>query len=435
MRKALVVLALAALAGLAAVSAWPKGNPRPLTLWVGKPKSVLALQWKGDTAYLVRADARTLRPLRGQRLPIAGHWLGPSFSPDGKLLALGGDGDAAVWLVDTRRLRLVGSVAAEGYGNVVETAWISGRLVAVVDRCCREEGPSEGLTVTVIDPGRRKALMGHPLDGSIQAAERTGSKLVLLVGPRAEVGPARIVSADAEGGIAVASLDRIAAGSEFRAGEPITRSATPGLALDAEGNRAFVVGAGAPVAEVDLTNLSVRYHELASPVSLLGRVHDWLEPSAEAKSLPNGPERHAQWLGNGFLAVWGVDNEAALDQNGNPQMRQTSAGVKVIDTRDWSVRTLDAQASALTPADRTLLAFGSLWNSASQKAAGVGVTAYGQDGSKRFHRFGAASLYTIHVVGSRAFAPDREGSYTAFDPRTGRVLRRFSGSMPEPLLR
>jgi hypothetical protein len=434
MRKAVLVLALVALAGLGAVAAWPKDVPRPLGLWVEKPKTVLALEWSGDTVSLVRADAKTLRPARGRSLPLARHAYGPSLSPDGKLLALGGEtGD--VWLVDTRRLRVAGSVQAEGFGHVVETAWLGGRLVAIVDRCCSEEGVTEGLTVSVLDPVRKRGVMGHTLNGSIQAAERTDSKLVLLIGPRADLGTARLVVADAEGEMATVSLEPIAAGVEIRTGHTVSRSARPGLTLDRERNRAFVVGAGAPVAEVDLTTLSVQYHELGTPVSLLGRLRDWLEPEAVAKVMPNGPERHARWLGNGYLAVWGLDNTTTLDQRGNGQMRQSAAGVKLIDTHDWSVRTLDRQASGLAVADRTLLAFGWLWDSSAQEAGGVGLTAYGEDGSPQFHRFGAVPLYAVHVVGSRAFVPLSESAYAVLDPQTGRVLRRIAGRMPEPILR
>lgn len=434
MRKALLLLMLTALAGLGAVAAWPKDVPRPLGLWVEKPKTVLALEWSGESVSLVRADAKTLRPARGRSLPLARHAYGPSLSPDGKLVALGGEsGD--VWLVDTRRLRVAGSVQAEGFGHVVETAWLGGRLVAIVDRCCSEEGATEGLTVSVLDPVRKRGVMGHTLNGSIQAAERTDSKLVLLIGPRADLGTARLVVVDAEGGMATVSLGRIAAGVEIRTGHTVSRSARPGLALDRERNRAFVVGAGAPVAEVDLTTLSVQYHELGTPVSLLGRLRDWLEPEAVAKVMPNGPERHARWLGNGYLAVWGLDNTTTLDQRGNGQMRQSAAGVKLIDTHDWSVRTLDRQASGLAVAHRTLLAFGWLWDSSVQEAGGVGLTAYGEDGSPQFHRFGAVPLYAVHVVGSRAFVPVSESAYAVLDPQTGRVLRRISGRMPEPILR
>jgi hypothetical protein len=43
---------------------------------------------------------------------------------------------------------------------------------------------------------------------------------------------------------------------------PVDRSADPALAIDPEGERAFVVGAGSLVAELDLDTLEVRYHEL-----------------------------------------------------------------------------------------------------------------------------------------------------------------------------
>jgi hypothetical protein len=433
MRKALVLLPLVALAGLATVAAWPKDEPRSLRLWVEKPKTVLALQWKRDVPYLVRADARTMRPRRGESLPLSGHWLGPSFSPDGKLLAVGSDGFGDVWLVDTRRLRLVGTVQAEEYGNVIETAWARGKLVAVVDRCCRDE-TTEGLTVAVFDAARRAPISGHRIDGSLQAAARTSSGLVLVLGPRGRVGTARLAVADADGGPEVVALDRIAAGSEWREGHPIGRAVTPGVAVDDAGRRAFVVGAGTPVAEVDLETHAVKYHDLTAPVSLLGRLHDWLQPAAEAKAPPNGPQRFARWLGNGYLAVWGVDNESWVDPQGGEQWRQAAVGVKLIDTRDWSVRTLDGQASALAVADRTLLTFGALSDSGRPKMAGVGLRAYLADGTRRFQRFGAAPLDTVRVVGSRAFVADRERSYAVLDPQTGRALRRVRGAMPEPLI-
>ena len=434
MRKALVLLPLVILAGLAAVAAWPKDEPRSLKLWVEKPKTVLALQWKRDAPYLVRADARTLRRQGRVALPLSGHWLGSSFSPDGKLLAVGSDGFGDVWFVDTKRLRLVGTAQAEEYGSVIETAWAGGKLVAVVDRCCRDEA-TDGLTVTVIDAARRAPVSGHRLDGSVQAAARTTSGLVLVLGPRGRVGTARLVVADAEGGPESVALDRIAAGSEIREGHPIGRAATPGVAVDKAGNRAFVVGAGSPVAEVDLETLAVTYHDLATPVSLPGRLHDWLEPAAEAKAPPNGPQRFARWLGDGYVAVWGVDNQSWVDPQRGEQWRQTSVGIKLIDTHDWSVRTLDRQASGLAVADRTLLTFGTLSDSALPKAAGIGLRAYLADGTRRFHRFGAAPLDAVYVVGSRAFVADRAGSYVVLDAQTGRAFRRVRGAMLEPLLR
>ena len=52
-----------------------------------------------------------------------------------------------------------------------------------------------------------------------------------------------------------------------------------------------------PVAEVDLASGRVGYHEVHEPVSLLGRLRNWLEPAAEAKTA-EGAERQAVWVGN-----------------------------------------------------------------------------------------------------------------------------------------
>jgi hypothetical protein len=349
MRKALVALLLVALAGLAAATAWTKGGRPPLNLWVAKPNSMLAFLATRDSAYLVRADTTTLRPLKGPRLMVAGHSGGASFSPDGRLLALGDNGGGEVWLVDTRRMRLAGRVSADEYGDVVETAWLGGRLLAVVERCCWSDEPAtdEGLTLAVLDPVAKRVLSRRDVAGSLQRTARTDSKLVLLLGPRDRLGPARLATVDADGRLKDAQLERIVAGREFRDGEAVARTSTPGLAVDGAGNRAFVVAAGAPVTEVDLETMALSYHELSTPVSLLGRLRSWLEPAAEAKFLPHGPDRQARWLGDGMLAVWGLDSEVSQNQYGNPVVRQLAAGVQLIDTRDWSVRTLDPHASEL----------------------------------------------------------------------------------------
>ena len=62
--------------------------------------------------------------------------------------------------------------------------------------------------------------------------------------------------------------------SDYRA-----RQSVPGLAVDPEGKRALVIPAGGRVAEVDLDSMEVAYHELSEPVSLWGRLRNWLEPA------------------------------------------------------------------------------------------------------------------------------------------------------------
>jgi len=228
-----------------------------------------------------------------------------------------------------------------------------------------------------------------------------------------------------------AALDLILSGQEF---ETEGRMSSPGLAVDAAGDRAFVVGGNAPVAEIDLATLAVSYHELSTSISLFSRVRNWLEPAAAAKMPSSGPMRYARWLGNGVLAVWGSDIHVT-GSGRSVESFETAAGVKLIDTRNWSVRTLDGNASRLAVADGTLLVSASLWSSAEGKAAGIGLTAYRPDGSTRFHVFGWRPLW-VQVLGSRAFVPriGRRPAYDIVDVQTGRVVRRMRGFMPDPLL-
>jgi hypothetical protein len=436
-RKPLVVLAAVTAAALFAGHGSSSPRPRPLQLrGLAATHSLLAFRWTRDSGYLARVRATTLQPLRGKQMMISGQSSGWSFSPDRRQLALGDtSGGGEIWLVDTRRLKLAGRLSTGNYGVVVETAWTGDRLLAVLDKCCYGETPSGELAVAVMDLSLHKVVASQELRGTIQATGSTGPVVVLLLGPPTGIGPTRLLVVDAHGRVRSSLIERILPGNEYQDNEPVARTAQPGLALDETGKRAFVVGAGAPVAEVDLETLGVTYHELSSPVSLIDRVRNWLDPSAFAKSAPNGPERHALWLGDGTLAVWGVDNHVERNSDGNPTARQTAAGIHLIETRTWTERTIDANASSLTVADGMLIATGALWDSGTQKMSGAGLTGYGPDGSKRFHRFGSASLSMVHALGSRVFVQDRPGSYSVLEAGSGRTLRRLSGQMPQPLAR
>jgi hypothetical protein len=431
MRKALVAVSLVALVPFAAAAlARPEPPSWRLKLGATVPRSVLGIQNTRKQSRLLRVDARTLKPLPGPSV-IPGS--GSSFSPDGSRLSFG-DRFGEVSIVDALRLRVVGKISAD-YGQIVATAWLGGRVLAVVDPCCTsEESSDEALSLAVLDPVANAMISTHVLAESresVEGAAHTGSLLVLLLGPRWSLGPARLVTVDAEGDVRSAALDLIPSGQEF---ETEGRMSSPGLAVDAAGGRAFVVAGNAPVAEIDLATLAVSYHQLSTPISLLSRVRNWLEPEAAAKVPSSGPIRHARWLGNDLLAIWGSDIHVTTSGR-SLETLETAAGVKLIDTRDWSVRTLDPNASSLAVADGTLLVSASLWSSAERRAAGIGLTAYGPDGSARFHLFGSRPLW-VQVLGSRAFVPGggRRPAYDIVDVRTGRIVRRMRGFMPDPLL-
>jgi hypothetical protein len=385
-------------------------------------------------AKLVRVDQRTFRPRPGWRLPLAGHTFGWSFSPDRSKLALGSDGSGEVRLLDLKRKRVLGDVDVETlqYGSVLASHWAGrNRLLAVVvsPGCC-------GLgdtTVAGIDAERARLLWQQRLGGSLQAGERFRRSLVLVLGPPGRsLGASRLVTVNPDGHVRSAALAEIRSGAGRSNGNESDRFVTdvwnPGLAVDPQGARAFVVQAGEPVAEVDLRSMRVRYHTLSEPISLLGRLHDWLEPEAEAKA-DEGPTRRALWLGHGLLAVTGFDGHAGVDPRGGQAEWETPVGLKLIDTHAWRVRTLDPRVTNAVLASGTLLAFGILWDSRGQKMSGSGLTGYDSNGRRRFHLYGADPISGVQPLGSRILVGGAAGSRifrrgALLDARTGREVRR-----------
>jgi hypothetical protein len=436
-RKTLGLLALAGVAVVIASVARTDPGHRPLELKASSsPHSLLAFRHGARTTWLARVNPRTLRYRQGRRLQVGGYGSGWSYSPDRSLLALGHFQYGDVMLVDTARLRVVRRIDTGVIAHVAATAWLGSRLLVVLVSCCE---PGHQTTLATVDPTLGTVLSRTDLAGSLEGAARSRSALVLLLGPIEGIGPSRLAVVDAEGRVRTAGVGRVHSGRETieSGGRPTGRHARPGLALDAAGDRAFVVGAGAPAAVVDLATLAVDYHELSAPVSLLGRLHAWLEPAAEAKTPPIGPVRQATWLGDGLLAVSGYDSDAWEDEDGTLQSRATPAGLKVIDTRTWSVSTLDAAASSFKVADGLLLASGFTWASSRRPpTTGKGLTAYDANGAVRYHLFGTQPVLDVQVIGNRAFVRrDVAGKSTALvDLRRGRVARFLAAEPPSLVL-
>jgi hypothetical protein len=399
----------------------------------------------GPPPRLYAVDPGTLRPRRDRSAPVAGHAFGWSYSPDGSRLAAGSDGTAELRLYDLERLRVLGDVALvkpSVRGLVYASTWAGrSRVLGVVvsPGCC---GLGDTI-VSAVDANSRRVLWRRDLAGSLQAGSASRGGFVLVLGPKRAIGRSRLVFVEPDGDLRTLRLDRIRSGWQ-RSGKgarSVSHEWNPGLALDGASGRAFVVQAGEPVAEVDLRGMTVRYHELAEPISLLGRLHDWLEPRAEAKAM-EGPDRRAAWLGNGRLAVTGVDDQASVDSQGRQQEVDMPAGLKLIDTRTWSVRTLDHATSSLIFSGGILYAFGMSWDSRTSKISGGGLTAYDAAGGKLWHRYGRQPIASIAAISGRVLVAGAAGSAVfrhqdLLDPRSGRLLRRidvgvelFSGDQP-----
>ncbi len=345
--------------------------------------SVLAVLGSGSRAVLARVDPVSLRPM-GKRVRI-GSFAGPeAVSPDGSTLALGSiqSGSVALRLVDLRSMRVVATIGLRDVSDLSNLAWVgTRRLVAT------SVFSDVSVRLTAVDPRSRRVVWRRDASGSLVASAAGASRVVLALAPFERIGPTRLVAVDAAGRLRSVALDRIASGFRQDQGSGTFRGEQrhPGLAVDPAGNRAFVVGAGEPVAEVDLATMGVAYHG---------------GTRAPAK-LVDGPVRAARWLGNGLIAVTGYDGHTSTDPGGNPQETSTPAGLTLIDTRDWSSRVVDRSAGAIVVADDTIVTYGAGFEGAG---SAVGVSGYSLDGTPRFHVLARETIDWLQAGGGMAYA-------------------------------
>jgi hypothetical protein len=374
---------------------------------------------------LVRLDPASFRPLPRKSIELGKYGYSWSFSPDGSKLVLGGFA-AGLRLVDVQRMRVLSDLKVAPAGLVVAVAWPDSRHVHAVVQAPSGQGK---LNLAIIDAVTKRVLAKRRLAGAsdIVQVRRAGDGLVLLLAPPSRIGASRLVLVDGSGNVGSVTLSRIRAGWEPRqvgSELPISRQWTPGLAVDPVGRRAFVVTGGALVAEVDLRSLDVAYHRVSERVSLLSRLRNWLEPTAEAKGETQGPVREARWVGEGLVAVSGGD--------GHGEKGRSPMGLTVIDTADWTARKIDERASRFALAGGTLLAFAGQFNT-----GGFGVTAYHSDGERRWHLFGEEGIGRVQTAGERAYVDVSDGRgdrVVVLDLRSGRLIRRVETPWAQLLL-
>jgi hypothetical protein len=391
----LAVFVLAAIALAAPLSA-PGEHASP----VKTAGTVLAIENTRGQDFLVRVEPNSLRPV-AKRLALGGRAHAWSFSPDGRRLAIGVDKAYGFRIIDVRRLKSIGRAqtwSRPGWG-ISTLAWLAPRRIIGF----------EAAGLFVVDPVTRKHLRAPEVTGEIQAVKRCGKFVVALVAPLQEIGPARLAVLDAAGGVRTVQLDGIQTGERPEQEKVPPESRLPGLAFDSS-VRVFVVGrADEPIAEVALETLAVNYHRPEHKRSLLAKLHNWLEPAAEAKLPLTGSVRAALWLGQGRIAVWGYDSVPA----GAERVETTRTGLSIVDTNDWTVRTVDPLAWHVALGGGTLLA----------TDYGTELSGYSPDGKRRYQVTFKGNVGDVVTFGSKALvALYRTRVWVVIDAATGRVL-------------
>jgi len=391
-------------------------RPLPLTALPPATVPLTGLVYESGGAYrLVQVDPATLGVARTSA-PLAQGY-GWARSPDGGMLVLGtgvkGSYETtALQFADPATLELVGKPVT--FSGVVRAAlWPAPRNVfAVVESL----GNSRLVSVDALT---RKVVAGRALGGQVLSYARFDRGLVLLLGVDGKLAPARLVVVYPDGSVRSVRLGRIRAGAlwNWNAGDGIGQVREPGVAVDDAGRVAYVVDPGWLVAAVDLGTLRVSYHRPLR--TLVSRIASWLTPVAEAKGL-NGPVRTARWLGDGLVAVSG-SNQTAVRKKGGTVYSGNPAGVSVLDTRAWSVRTIDPEGNSATIGEGILLTTGGRWSSTGSSSRGV--AAYGPDGALRWVLGERSNHWIASVYGSLVVLGKQGNLYDVLDSQTGNVLR------------
>ena len=357
----------------------------------GAQATVLGIIQSDGVARLVQLNPSTLRRVGLRSVAL---WRGAapfdawSRSPDGSRVAL-----AVPEGVRFVGVRTLSASRVIPLGPVYSVDWISTNAVLV------ELTDAE----VSIDPATLHVRWRRSLPDSLQDVEPTPSGLVFLASPTGGYGPTTLTTLDTTGRMRTVLLPQIHSGYEDGTQNP---GADPGVTVDPASDTAYVVGGGDPVAAVNLRTLAVSYHA-------------WPRAPTNLDYGVNGPTRAALWLGNGLIAVTGVDQTDATDGS----VSQTSIGLSIVDTSTWTSHLIDPGASSASEVDGLVLAYGE-----TEMAVGVfggdGFAGYRPDGTRLFKLFGSDPVTDVQVVGSTAYVQAK--GTRIVDLASGRLVRTVS---------
>jgi hypothetical protein len=381
------LLAVGALAALVPASARATDADVPLVRMRDGHGSDLLLRLNPRTLRQVGRPIRTFRG--GSDLRI---------SPDGTRLAFADSFQrrSRIHFVDLARWRSMGVARFDRRGWLT-VGWLSqDRLLAISDQGLDRQ------RLLWIDVASRTVIARRAYSGWNVNAVTVPGGLAVALGPREGVGALRLLLVDPSGGIRTIRLGGIKAGGDYAdSGGQIL---TPALTVDPDGGRMYVVAArGLLVAQVDLASGAVSYHSLGASASK-GNVDMWW--------------REATWAGDGRIAVTG-DHWPPVGHRRPPRL-PVPFGIRIVDTRNWSIITLDPRPNSMHVADGTVLAAGTQWFYGARRPKSTGLLAFDQSGRHAFIRFRGRQVALLGSRGDVGYAWVRR-------TRTAHVLDLDSG--------
>jgi hypothetical protein len=344
---------------------------------------------------LVWLNPRTLKQLKRGVVKLPGPFAFV-MSPSGARVAAG-SGGAGLQIVDVKRMKLVGRVAARQGWSVHPISWPAADRVLALEWNDRRGGQS----LLVADPVSRRTVKRIPF-GGYHTWARTPTGVVALGRLGEAIGPASLLVVGREGGTRSVVLERIPAGGESSGSEeePDFRTASPALAVDLVARHAYAVGQSSVVADVDLDTLAVSYRDVRRPAAIAQIVTGW--------------HRQAVALGDGRLAVAGSNYDRS---------RRDPAGLQLVDVRTGTTRRLEERASFTLVASGRLVVAGDA-SRGDGDWTGMGVAAHTLDGDKLWHVLDGEPVGWLQAAGGYAYVAGPD----AYPPRV-RVIDLADGSV------
>jgi hypothetical protein len=333
------------------------------------------------------------------------------YSPDGTRIAYtdATRRRARIHFVDLAGWRSLG-VARLGNRGQLGVGWVSeNRVLAYV---AYGAGRRQLLWV---DVRTKRIVARRAFTGFAMNTLQVPGGLAMVLAPERGLGPLRIMLADADGGLRTIRVDRIEAGANYRKGG---RVVTPAVTVDPDGGRLYAIaGRGLLVAEVELASGAVTYHSLGASAAK-GDIDVWW--------------RTAAWAGDGRIAVTG--DHWPRPRRGRAPIGPVPLGVRIIDTTDWTIRTLDRRPDTIHVAGDTLLAAGTRFVD-PERPRSTGLLAFDETGRRAFTRFRGVPVVLLGSRGRRGYVwIRRTRTVHVIDLSDGHTLREVRTGKRAPFL-